>query len=434
MAVICLVTTGQPSTNPRLVKEADALVEAGHRVSVVCAHWAQWADDTDRELLASRRLSCTYVGGHGRHSPRYQWTRVRHRVARELFRRGLTSTISPDALSRVTPELRHAAKKTRADLYIAHNLGALPAAYAAARAHSAKLGFDAEDFHSADWSATNWPARIARNVERALVPECDYVTAAAPLIAERYAEVCGMPAPTVIRNVFPLEERPAEFRPTRPGPLTLYWFSQTIGCGRGLEDVVDSMAQIGRPDVVLHLQGTWQAGYEEAIRRRVLELGLGSQQLAYHQPAASGAMVSRASQFDIGLAVETGRDENNRIIQTNKLFTYILAGAALLATNTPGQAPLVESLGSAARMYTPGDVPALTAHLRTWHDDRALLDAARRSAWQAGESTYNWNREKAVFLDEVHRVLQNRLAAVASGSRATRLGKSRVETLSQDIQ
>jgi len=32
MSTVCLVTPGQPSTNPRLVKEADALAEAGYDV------------------------------------------------------------------------------------------------------------------------------------------------------------------------------------------------------------------------------------------------------------------------------------------------------------------------------------------------------------------------------------------------------------------
>lgn len=35
---VCLVTTGQPACNPRLVKEADALIDAGFDVHVVAAY------------------------------------------------------------------------------------------------------------------------------------------------------------------------------------------------------------------------------------------------------------------------------------------------------------------------------------------------------------------------------------------------------------
>src|SRR5712664_4131585 len=80
---ICLLTPGQPSTNPRLVKEADALAEAGFDVHVVYAHWADWAAETDRELLASRRWKWSCVGGSPRgQAARYRWTRLRHGLSR----------------------------------------------------------------------------------------------------------------------------------------------------------------------------------------------------------------------------------------------------------------------------------------------------------------------------------------------------------------
>ena len=51
------------------------------------------------------------------------------------------------AMHYVVPELAHAAAAVAADLYIAHNLAALPAARHAARRHRGRLGFDAEDYH-----------------------------------------------------------------------------------------------------------------------------------------------------------------------------------------------------------------------------------------------------------------------------------------------
>src|SRR5260370_1251501 len=82
----------------------------------------------------------------------------------------------------------------------------------------------------------------AEQVERESLPQCCYVTAASPGIAGAYASKYGIPTPTSILNVFPLAERPLRFRETRPdGPLRLYWFSQTIGPGRGLENVIRAM-------------------------------------------------------------------------------------------------------------------------------------------------------------------------------------------------
>jgi len=44
---VCLVTPGHPSTDPRLVKEADALAGVGARVTVVHGQFLPWAMAAD---------------------------------------------------------------------------------------------------------------------------------------------------------------------------------------------------------------------------------------------------------------------------------------------------------------------------------------------------------------------------------------------------
>ncbi len=53
------------------------------------------------------------------------------------------------AATQFYPELKKSACDIKADLYIAHNLGALTAAAMAAQKNNARYSFDAEDFHRA---------------------------------------------------------------------------------------------------------------------------------------------------------------------------------------------------------------------------------------------------------------------------------------------
>src|SRR5690625_6431809 len=78
---ICLVTTGHPSTNPRLVKEADALVEAGYNVHVVACKFLAWADMADAQFN-DREWNVTWVrfGGMARPLSR-QVQRLRRAIA-----------------------------------------------------------------------------------------------------------------------------------------------------------------------------------------------------------------------------------------------------------------------------------------------------------------------------------------------------------------
>ena len=136
-----------------MVKEADALSDAGYVVEVIAPDFSsQWraADEEFRDrawrIVARPRF--------GPESPRA--TRVL-----ELGRRLLAGIATRNlglmhpaivraALHPVAPGLVVAAKDVRADLYIAHLVAALPAAAIAAREHGAIYGFDAEDFHLGD--------------------------------------------------------------------------------------------------------------------------------------------------------------------------------------------------------------------------------------------------------------------------------------------
>lgn len=397
---VCLITTSQPSANPRLVKEADALTEIGARVHVIGAQWADWAEAHDAVLLAGRRWTCDILEWRRHARPERFWkSRTRHAAARLLTRvPGAPAAVVEAALSRIGPDLHAAAARQRADLYIAHNLGALPVALEAAATQRARAGFDAEDFHSGQ---VNDPraAALTQRAERDWLPRCDYVTAASAGIADAYATLCGIPRPVVVLNVFPRCDRPSAPRPTAlNGPLTLYWFSQLIGRDRGLEDIVRAMGRL-QGQVELHLRGAWQQGYEEALRAIARNAGVAQHQIVAHPASPADEMVRLAADYHIGLALEPSVTVNNDIAVSNKLFTYLLAGSAVIATRTKGHLSVLPNIGSAVRSYESGNVEQLAAILRSWSTDRASLAAARAAAWSAADSRFNWDVEKAAFLD-----------------------------------
>ena len=58
-----LITTGQPSTNPRIVKEADALHAAGYDVTVLYCFFINWAYEKDKLLLSKVPWKYKMLGG-----------------------------------------------------------------------------------------------------------------------------------------------------------------------------------------------------------------------------------------------------------------------------------------------------------------------------------------------------------------------------------
>ena len=408
---ICLITSEQLSTNPRIVKEADALSGAGYDVRVVSCQWMDWPRQEDKKLVASRSWRSQITDYTREFSPGLFWfSRIRHNLARRFFAPLFASEkMMVHAIGRVIPEMVEMATSEPADLFVGHNLAGLPAAVLAARKWGVQAAFDAEDLHSAMWHYQTGPLsidRLAEDTERRFLPHCSYVTAAAPLIAEGYATRYGIRLPQTILNMFPLADRPQEFRPPDPrAPLKLYWFSQTIGARRGLEDIIRAIGLCGSPNVELHLRGRWQAGYEDKLSAFAREIGLREDQMTWHRVASPDDMIRLSAKYDVGLALEQPVSENRDICLTNKIFTYLLAGNAIVATATRGQKQLMNEIPEAGLCYEIGHIETLATQLREWERDRDSLERARRRAWKFGEEVYNWDREQAKLIAIVQRAL-----------------------------
>jgi len=406
MKKICVITQLHPSMNPRMVKDADTLGEAGYEVSVIAPTFSREASEADR-VFAGRAWRIVASPRFGPEAP--VLTRIRELVRRQSARLlveqlGLEHPMIVNAAwHSVTPDLVSAAKREKADLYLAHLVAALPAAALAAAHYRVPFAFDAEDFHLGDppeGSEFDSVRRMTRAIEGRYLPQCAYVTAAAPGIAEAYAEAYGIARPTVVLNTFPRSHAPAGPTPagTAPGP-SVYWFSQTIGPDRGLECAVRAIA-IARTVPHLYLRGTPSPGFSETLRNLAMEGGVGNR-LHILPPGPPAEMERLASIYDVGLAAETGHTPNRRIALTNKLFTYLLAGIPIIASSIPAQVAFAEAVPNAMRLYQIDDHQGLAAVLDSLLGDRDALAAARAAAFALGQTRFNWDVEKRCLIDTV---------------------------------
>jgi glycosyltransferase involved in cell wall biosynthesis len=85
--------------------------------------------------------------------------------------------------------------------------------------------------------------------------------------------------------------------------------------------------------------------------------------------------------------------ENRDLCVTNKIFTYMLAGLAVAATDTRGQREILSAVGEAGFLYTPGRPGELADGVRRWLHDPSGLARARAASRAAAQSRYNWDLE-----------------------------------------
>jgi glycosyltransferase involved in cell wall biosynthesis len=400
---ICILTPGALGSNPRVVKEAEALRDAGNDVTVFSTRTLAHVDQRDEAVLASAAWNSVRLNfrarGHG-------W-RLRRAVQAgyaTAFRVTGNGSFADRALSAFTTPLIVAARRIPADLYIAHYPAALPAAALAARRVGARYAFDAEDYHAGDWPeepAYEGMRRLIRAIESRHLPGCAYVTAASPGIADAYAKSYGIARPAVILNVFPRAQAPPcpTTRGTaRPNP-SVYWFSQTIGPDRGLECAVRAIGR-ARTRPHLYLRGSMSAGFAERLGVIAAE-AYAAERLHVLPPEPPPAMARLAAIYDVGLASETGRTPNHRVALSNKQFTYLLAGLPAVMSDIPAHRAFACKAGKAVRLYATEDPTSLATALDTLLGDPAALAGARAEAFRLAQTRFNWDVEKAVLVERV---------------------------------
>jgi glycosyltransferase involved in cell wall biosynthesis len=397
---VTFITTGQPTTNPRLVKEAETLHKLGYSVKVICCFYQQWAQKPDDVLTGKYPGMYIYCGGNPvEQKAIYIKTRIRQKLSTLLFKFTRRFGVPENAISRTHTEALAIAKKIKTDLYIAHNLGALPAAVLAAKYTGAKVGYDAEDMHSAQFNSTHDESYLLNKyIEEKYFGQVNYFTTASPLIAEYYQRDYNYLKPVVVNNVFPKTALNISQNYKGNEPLKLFWFSQTIGPERGLEDVIKAMAVV-KDNIQLHLLGSCNEGHKAALLNLAGTLNLNPDQLQFHEPIGADEIFNFASRFDIGMATETGVPLNRDICLTNKIFTYIQCGMAMIASDTQAQTQFMDQYPETGKLYQKNNLQSLADCISFYLQNPDALYQTQLQNYQLGQTVLNWETESHKFLN-----------------------------------
>ncbi|WP_316811397.1 hypothetical protein [Pedobacter heparinus] len=397
---IVLVTSGQPSLNPRLVKEADTLSFAGYEVTVLYTYWNDWGTKLDVTLLKTKKWKAIRVGGDPEQKPLvYLFSRIMHKLTICGAKKTRLKYFAEFAISRNSYWLMKAASARHADLYIAHNLGALPAVIKAAKHHNKPCGFDAEDFHRNEVSDDphNFDVLLKACIEDKYIPQTDYLTASSPQIGEAYRKLFPSKEPIIILNVFKknLDIKATHIKPDTP--LKLFWFSQTIGTNRGIEEVLKALGTINHRKFELHLMGKLQHNISKGHFEKLA--GHTFYSLYFHDPIAPDDLTVFASQFDVGLALEPAFSFNNDMALSNKIFTYMQAGLAIIASNTTAQRILLQRQPEIGKVYEIGNVQSLSNILQHYAENTDEVYKARQASLHLAQTSLNWETEQLMFLN-----------------------------------
>ena len=400
---ILIVTTGQPAANPRVVKEYEALISDGYRVKVLYTYSAEWSYKIDESKYFSdslKKQDFILIGGNPyNRKVHYFFSRALFRIFRTLVAILPLPFFKEMTIARSSLYLWFFAWNYKADVYIAHYLGALPATIKASKKYKGVVIFDAEDFHRGEepYHATQIGHVI--EIEDRLLPVVNLITTASPLICEAYAKLYPSKKVITLNNVF--SRKYLQSVHDNNGELKLFWFSQNIGPNRGLEIIIDAINLLDF-DLSLSLLGNIR---DKAYVQSLLKKSIHREKIHLLNAVPPDQIFKVASAFDIGIAAEIPYCENRNICLTNKIFTYLLAGNCILASDTAAQQNFMNTYKDVGLLYKHDDAEELANQIQRLYHDKAFLKTCKVNALALAENRMNWENESKKLSEIIAGVL-----------------------------
>jgi len=389
------------------MKEATTLADAGYQVEVIGAWFDSSLKVRDQELLT--RLNFQFVPvvdlvenpGLTRFS-----ARLKRKIGELAYLRGgLENTWQ---LSYFTSALRQAASRNRADLLIAHSESSMAAVASAAADRSRLAGVDMEDWFSEDHSPNGKkyrPIHLLRTLEDSLL-KAKYSSCPSQAMSNALASEFNCRPPAVIYNAFSWLERESlvgDFKDRKDLQTpSIHWYSQTLGEGRGLEDLFAALPNLIW-EVEIHLRGNPVAGFDRWLSERVPPEWLSK--IFIHGLVENHELLSRIAEHDIGFAGEMKFCRSRDLTVTNKILQYLLAGLAVVASDTKGQKEVAAQADGAVRIYRSGDPAALAKELNVLLTSPDELARSKAAALAAARETFCWERQAPRLVEEVERAI-----------------------------
>jgi len=408
-ARILILSTGHLSDNPRVLKEATTLGDAGYEVTVIGKRYRKYLDISDQEILINspfKHFSIDMLGGkigsiaHTRGFIR----RMEQHLSRKAVR--CLGWETAEALGPSAALLR-AARKIPADLTIVHNEAAQWVGLQLI-GEGRKVAVDFEDWNSESLPPVEQegcPLSLLRRNEKSILHRAVYATTTSEALAEGLFARYGGQRPYVITNSFPLSRQP---RPTPieiSGPPAFFWFSQTIGPNRGLEAFFSVYAQM-RTLSRLTLLGQSDKAYRKHLLSLLPEIL--RPQVSFHDLVTPDELPKVISCHHIGLALEQTDIVNRDLTITNKILQYLEAGLSIVATPTKGHREVFTrgpKIGIILENVNDTNVTARI--LDTLVTDRETLKAQQLAARKLAETHYCWEHEAPKLLKLVETALSS---------------------------
>lgn len=180
-------------------------------------------------------------------------------------------------------------------------------------------------------------------------------------------------------------------------PILLY--QGGVQTGRGLDKLVEATALFDRGVVVIIGDGRIKAD----LQKRVVEASL-EERIRFLPKVPLQDLLAHTKNAYLGFQILNNVCFNHYSASSNKLFEYVMSGVPVIGSDFPEIRKIVqgEQVGIVVDSHDPASI---AAGVNTLLADPELHEKMRQNCFRARE-IYNWEQEKAIFL-EIYKELED---------------------------
>ncbi len=283
--------------------------------------------------------------------------------------------------------------RAHGDLYHPHDIPPLLPALALGALTKRPVVYESHEYWWAKFPDRPMSRRVARWLERLALRSAADVIVVNDTIADKMAADYRTRRPSVVINV-PRADPVEVLRPRQPGePLEILYHGIVVD-GRGVEHALEAIARATQP-VVLTIRGSGDLLPE--LRRRAAQPDLAGR-VRFEEPVPLDDLIASASTAHVGL-LTFDRARGYEVALPNKLFEYMAAGLAVVATDLPELRRVVEQLHNGVLVDSPTP-ESIAAALDELASDPERVDAMRASSLAGARTAYHWSHHRQRFLDD----------------------------------
>jgi glycosyltransferase involved in cell wall biosynthesis len=387
---VCMHVLEAARDDPRVMREATALVEEGFKVSIVDVE-----GDCNQPIEEETR--CVYM----KHiimpvsfvTTRFtKWTLVR---ATQLLIRGTLRLI-----------------QTPADIYHAHNEAALPACYIASRIRRKPLIFDAHELPLDNTSIRwHWLLILFTRLLAVILPRCVGVITVSDPIAQEIRNRYRVPEVSLVRNVpayrsIPKSDLLRQYLGLGPD-VRIALYQGNLQPKRGLDRLIGA-APFLEQNILIVLMGQGPKKTLSQLEALIVSEGV-ADRVKILPAVPYEELLDWTASADIGLNIlPPDYSLSIRWCLPNKLFEYLMAGIPVLTSELEAVVEVIKTydVGQVVSSLAPADIGAAINNMLA---DPVALASMRRNALDAAQYVFNWEKEKQQLFRLYHEILSRKL-------------------------